>query len=260
MKQRNLAWTYGPRPRIVQLNLRQKFLKWLKETRDNKLCKLCALWHLWHKIISDLCAYSVESIIYTTICFASLQGGSTEWISKHCNLCYIKYDDFKTPQMYRAVCYLYVFSVCFLCTFCDSFTSIHIFVYTYTVYVPTFFIMSLTTWTFGILECPDGSIARGAGDDVEGSRRAVLRLCAGVKKRQKSQEKILQRVCVWCLTYVFTRFVTSLHMFSIVFQNFHEQKKLPKLHQHRKKQRQRRYDKAPNRPLWLRYIHYTLVE
>lgn len=151
MKQRNLAWTYGPRPRIVQLNLRQKFLKWLKATRDNQLCKLCALWHLWHKIILDLCAYSVESKIYTTICFANLQGGSTECISKHCNLCYIKYEDFKTPQMYRAVCFLCVFSLCFLCMFCDSFTSIYIFVYAFICsYIFHYVSYHLNIWHLGV--------------------------------------------------------------------------------------------------------------
>lgn len=201
MKQGNLAWTYGPRPRIVQLNLRQNFLKWLKATCDNKLCKLCALWHLWHKIILDLCAYSVASIIYITICFASLRGGSTEWISKHCNLRYIKYDDFKTPQMYRAVCFLCVFSLCFLCMFCDSFTSIYIFVYAFICsYIFHYVSYHLNIWHLGVPRREHRARRR--------RRRGRLpsRSPPPLRRSEKTTEiagKILQRVCVWCIIYVF---------------------------------------------------------
>lgn len=85
------------------------------------------------------------------------------------------------------------------------------------------------------------------------------------KNDRNRRKNLTTCVCmVYNLCFFWNRSVTSFFIgfqcWTLCFKTFTNKKNLRKLHQHRKKLCQRRHDKAPNRPLWLRYIHYTLVE
>lgn len=124
----------------------------------------------------------------------------------------------KCTELYVfSVCFLYVFFVCFV-------TVLHPFKYLYIHIWYMFLHFSLCL--LALEHLASWSAPTGASREaLETTWKAPVAQSSAFENDRKTTEiagKILP-CSVWCLTYVFTRFVTSFHMFSIVFQNFREQ-------------------------------------